>query len=1010
LLLFSIFLIAKILTGCAGADTPFTLVQPTNPDQSGNPPGGGTTGSGGTDGGGCVITFTSKITLDTKLAPGASTSADPTGLIAGDPHDIPPIKMHFNGSTVTMNGDEFQEGSLTLGTQTIKVRQKAGTTATGTYSSSDGSITISGIQFEITSPLSIELPPFDLTTGSTGTIHGDFGDLTAQGAPLTPDKKMKLAGGFKIATFPLAEFIGAAVTLTLDGTVDQIPGASCAGGGSGGGGLSFKEVVTNPDHTTTEVDLATNNTLNLGSVFVPQAGTDNPGPTDPNFFVTKTLRVENQTSAAVSATISNPDGYQITPNGSVSIAAGANQDFQVKFGFAPVTDYSQTNVPPTKNVTGTLTFGSSTVNLAGTAKRAGAELTATGTETSAPTTIDFGVTPVQITGSGSTSKLKCVPGSPIPNISRKVVLQNTGIRPLHITKINAPTDSGTDTAPDPGCVSYSSSFVRMGLAVEGGASCQTVTVMGHTYLTDNCTIPVGAGKVSFKTVYIPKNAASIRDNGQDTGSMTIQNDDPLYATAPLTITLQGAVSKDTSDLLSVQKKGSNFNVRNNGSISMNIPNTTDTQLDVVLEFLNASSDQLQNIQLSLEGTDAAKFQICPATATTAPPLTGCAASNPTAIANIPAMVGTEEGKAYLGIRFTKPASGTGPFDGKLKMQYSPASSPTANNQFEVTLLGTVGFNPLHDSVQINMEYIGSFITGAGVQLDPTDSIDFRDPANANFKSGPLKLHLTPSSGDPTISDVTIDAPDPASINLASMTKDQRRQLIRIFTSRNSTCSSSGTPCPTNGVPSCTDPDDISGTYENGKCSYFYYAIGTGDTVGKYNSETGEMTLPDLKIRLMNPYHAGLIYPADQRTDTRLDASLSTLLMNTKTVRLDDFGGNTVDLVPADGISSLAIPASIFDPLAAPFPCPTGWDPTKDFNPANHSDSPAPTFSCYLTRSSATSDPFIGGRASIWVRPNEQSVILSMITKFGPGGAPEDIPFFMANGTMWVAMQGRMVQQ
>ena len=243
-----------------------------------------------------------------------------------------------------------------------------------------------------------------------------------------------------------------------------------------------------------------------------------------------------------------------------------------------------------------------------------------------------------------------------------------------------------------------------------------------------------------------------------------------------------------------------------------------------------------------------------------------------------------------------------------------------------------------------------------------------------------------------------------------MTKEQRRQLIRIFTSRNSTCSASGTPCPTNGVPSCTDPDDISGTYENGKCSYYYYAIGTGDVVGKYNSETGEMTLPELSIRLLNPYHAGLIYPVNERTDTHLQGGLTTLLLNTRSTRLDDFGGDTVNLAPAPGIPSLAIPASIFDPLAAPFPCPTAWDPTKDFNSGNPNESPTPTFACYLTRSSATSDPFIGGRASVWVRPNEQSIILSMITKFGPGGSPEFVPFFMANGTMWVAMQGRMIQQ
>ena len=42
-----------------------------------------------------------------------------------------------------MIGDEFTP-TLTLGTQTLTIRQKAGTQATGTYTASDGSITLMG--------------------------------------------------------------------------------------------------------------------------------------------------------------------------------------------------------------------------------------------------------------------------------------------------------------------------------------------------------------------------------------------------------------------------------------------------------------------------------------------------------------------------------------------------------------------------------------------------------------------------------------------------------------------------------------------------------------------------------------------------------------------------------------------------------------------------------------------------------------------------------------------------
>jgi hypothetical protein len=304
---FKNFLCATIallcLIGCAGADTPFTLVDQTPPHNGGTTP---PSSNPATSGQGCLVTFSSQIVLKTKLTPGASSSADPTGLVTSDPHDMPPIKLHFNGSTVTLIGDEFQEGELVLGTQNIRVRQKAGTQASGTYTASDGSISLSGVEFEITSPLEIPLPSFTLTTGDTGSIHGNFGDLTAHGVPIdSNDKGLTLVGGFQIATFPLAEYIGAAVTVQLEGTLDSVPDpATCTG--EGASGLILKEVVTNPDHSTSEVALGSDNTLGFGRVFVAQSGVDSPAAGDERFSKTKTLRVKNLTSEAVSGTISNP--------------------------------------------------------------------------------------------------------------------------------------------------------------------------------------------------------------------------------------------------------------------------------------------------------------------------------------------------------------------------------------------------------------------------------------------------------------------------------------------------------------------------------------------------------------------------------------------------------------------------------------------------------------------------------------------------------------------------------
>src|SRR4029434_4032816 len=106
-------LAALSLSGCGGADWPFSLV-----DKNPNGPGGGSGspgGPGGSGGQGCVVHFTSQLVLRTQVEPGSSDSADPTGLIVSEPKDIPPITLHVNGSQVTLNGDEFQPAEILLG-------------------------------------------------------------------------------------------------------------------------------------------------------------------------------------------------------------------------------------------------------------------------------------------------------------------------------------------------------------------------------------------------------------------------------------------------------------------------------------------------------------------------------------------------------------------------------------------------------------------------------------------------------------------------------------------------------------------------------------------------------------------------------------------------------------------------------------------------------------------------------------------------------------------------------
>jgi hypothetical protein len=1003
--LFFIFL----LSACGGADTPFSLVKPaTNPGGSADPPGGGGGGSGGGGGGGggqqgCLVNLTSDLTLE---AQGGGTLGD----VKSDPKSIPPIPLRFSFSgdqaTVTMNSTEFPSATISLNGASISVKQKDGTQASGTFDPSKGSLTINNISFTVSGAIgTFELTGLALTTENIDQ-PGDHGNLSATGSRLDQDKKIKLVGGVKIpaGTIPgFADLDNAALVVTFDGSFDTTPDPStCTGSGGGGAsGLVLKEVVTAADGTSTEQDLAASNTLNFGGVFVPQSGTDNPQPTDTHFFKTKTLRVKNSTSSAVSGTVNNSNGFVITPNGSVNIVAGASQDFKITFGFQPVTDYSETNVPATKNVTASLSLGDSTISLAGVAKRAGPELTLVGTETNAPATVDLGQVPVFVTGSGASARMACPPPNGVPVLARKISIQNTGVRPLNIQSIHAPVDTDTDNTADPRCITYGAEFQRMALSVEGGASCQTQTISGRSYLTDHCAIPVGNGKVNFKVVYLPKNASTVRDNSKDTGEMTIPSDDPLYATTPLTLTLQASVSRDTSDLLALRKKGSSFSSRNGGNLTLNIKSQSDTSLDQVLELVNSSSDPLQNVELTLSGSGASNFQICSANAAGA--LSNCNNSNPGVITTIPAMAGTAPGVQAFGVKFINPpGNDPGPFPAILTVKYVPASTITssnpqgANNTFQVTLLGTVALNPLNGKVKVDVEFISAFLAPSPVQTT-TDSLDLRKPANANYASGALRLILTPEDpNDPEnpIRNVQIDMPDPDTTDLVHLSKTERRKLIRVFTSRLSTCSASGGDCPTDDTPTCTDPESVAGPYQNGGCAFFYYLFANGGEPGKFNTETGEMTLPNLKIRIQNPYHRTLgSYSSTSLTDSRLKATLTTLTFNTKVA-------NGVQLITEPRVSSLAIPASSVNSFN---PCPPGWDPTDDA-------SPKPEFTCYLSRTSSSSDAFMRGRPAQTVGPGEQEIVLSMVTRFSPNqGTPDFIPFFMEDAEMWVAIQGRMKQ-
>ncbi|MFO1519434.1 MAG: hypothetical protein U1F57_07235 [bacterium] len=987
------------LCACGGQDGALGLVDNPSSPPTGLPQTPSPSNPNHDPSGGCVVQFSSNIVLKAKLAPGASSSADATGLIVSEPKSFPAIPLHFNGNQVVMNGDEFQEGELVLGSHTLRVRQKAGTQASGTYDAPTGSILLQGVQFEVTSPLSINLPTFSLTSGSTGDIPGNFGNLIAQGSPLSSaDKGLTLAGGFVIASFPLAEFVGAAVTVDFEGSVDSVPDpAHCSGGG--GSGVVLTEIVTDSNHQTTEVNLSVNAPVDFGRVFAPQAGTDFPGPADARFRQFKTLKVKNSSAAPFDAQVSQTPGFTVTPSGTVNIPAGASQEFKVEFGVTPVADYSESQVPLSRTVNGTITVAGASIALTGVVKRAAPELSVQGTESHAPNTVEFGVTPVKVLGSGASTTLDCRPASPpVPTLSRKILLANTGIRPLQISHILPPTDNVPQKG-DPYCANYGSEFLRMALGTQGGAVCQTLSIGGKTYLTDACTIPPGDGRVTFQAVYLPMNASSIRNatDGalqEDSATLTVESNDPRYDGSSghdsYQLNLHGAVSADQSDVLTVKKEGANSEVPSGGNLRVNIPNAADISVTQKLVLLNHLNQPLTNVQIAVG--DTAHFQVM--TSPSLPPTT------------IPAMdsgVGAEPGKGAFFLKFTKDASGdVGSHPTSLTVSFVPGGSGPAST-FTVNLTGTVNHQPITGEAQVTVEMIGSYIDTPLLGTSPNDSLDFRKPENAHFTPGAMRLQFVPVPGAESLRSVTILNPpgfEPDNPNLLTTlmnaSRADRAKLIRLYSTRLSGYPGGVEDANHDGTPDCTDPDFININYVPGDCSFFYYmfAMKPGNT-GTYDDETGEMVLPDLNMRLLNPFHAQVLdYQSNQITNAPLRASISTHTIDARFV-------GDLPLVPDSTIqnSEFAIPDTVYQSLftAPPYGCPGGvnWKPE---------DPVTPTFGCYLTSSSPHR---VKGMALTPLPDGDYRLILTLLTRFPDLGAPANMPSFMARGKMWVSIQGRL---
>ncbi len=1026
---------------------------------------------------GCTLDFISKLQLKVKVAPGAP-GANPEGIIESEPKEIPPLHLQFNlsekPSTVTLDSKLFELASIVLGADEqgnggfeVSIVQTENTVATGTYAE-DGSITIQNISFKVSSKDlgNLEFPlNLSLTTGQISQ-SGDHGSLDAQGLVLASDKSLTLVGGTKVeaGAIPLSAFDNAALLVSFTGALNEMPDPSKCFGTSNAE-VVFREIVSDSQNET-ELGLSPGNTLAFSpkGVFVPQAGVDNPQGKDPLFTETKTLRVKNISDHVIQANLKNTEAFTVTPSGDFSIAAGESKDFVIRLGFQPTNDYSLQKVPVLKEVKGQLAFGTGSVTLSGIGKRAAPELLLEGTDSVSAPEINFGIDPVILTPAQT---LDCThPTFKIPNLSRALVISNKGIRPLVLDSW-APAPIPMDVA-DSTCSPGPEFGRQIPPQVVSAATCSIPSPPQNHW---KCTLDPNEGKVRFWVLYHPHDSGPILTNTPDVTTMAIQSNDPAYATQPLTISLKATISKDTSDTVRIRKYVSGTNssngISNKGNLRINLQDSSQSQIDKILELMNTSSDPLVNapmsnqnyppIRLSLHahpGSDLSSiehFKICKVDSQkkVASDSDCLSQESMSAVMQIPAMdpVTQAPGIAPFGIRFVPDASNPiypGPYMADLKVEYVPKSTVTAqtpngaSSSFVVTLVGTVGLEPLKGPVKLEFDYVVTFIDNSYIPggkpiktiqyaaiPEPTSSLNLEylkpGPLIFNFMPGPnstdedspmnvtLSSHVMGKSypSDPSQYADFIANPTHAASKLS---QTDRRKMFRLFSALNTACEGGG-QCDANdgipglnGNPACQDPADINQVYQKGDCSYFYYIIDPGTSVGTYFPETGEFTFPGLTFYTINLYHQDVsnVYAPSKKTVTAMKGALTT--------RILDYS-NPV-LYPA---GTPSIPQGKVDHFTD---CPSLTDPAWTFE----SVSKPPEMMCYLY-SPPQGGNFLQGRPVTPIKDFKnpthmlQAVNLVMLSKYDTNTEADDptseiysayVPVFMAGSNNWNAFQGRFV--
>ncbi len=592
--------------------------------------------------------------------------------------------------------------------------------------------------------------------------------------------------------------------------------------------------------------------------------------------------------------------------------------------------------------------------------------------------IDFGTSAVVLKTEGESKVIDCLEASNRQIVSRTVTIANVGTEAKTIV-FSQPQDTDYDRK-SPLC-GGKNEFVRGTITEKEGADCKTLKVGGKDFLVGECTLPPGNNaSISFPLMYLPFNyldPGAGNPTISDLGFFSFNHG----AEKPFSIQLKGGTIPDFRDVFSVSKVVagvvSKKEIRNKGTLKVQLDTSDPFSQTLVLK--NSGGDDWENLSFTLDkGT---VFSIEPPT-----------------VNRLPAAEGGEAGKTDWKLKFTPGGDAVNNDTLTIRMvqvgSVTPETPAGVESRIVLNLLGTVGIPRLSGEILMQFDYLTALMDH--IALDrPTESIDYRHATEIAPEPIRLIFHDTDHED---IKKVELIAPV-ADILDPSLSVRDRERVLRVFTSRASIGKNGERLTSGDGSDKCYEADSITIPYQGGDCSYFYHNIISSD-MGIYDDETGHMSIPNIVLRMQNPYHADIIgkWPAsnpnanpDYLFDANLNMTFTTHIIDRDTI---EEGGESIDLLPDDRISPAELVVKS-KPLGDP--CPEGIF-----------DGAEPNFKCFLS----TGDRYLEGKA-VTLKPNQirdYDLVLVGVAQFPSLIADPELPWFIGeNGgsKFFIAILGRL---